>query len=89
MHSQPLLELAVYSQSTAIISSSTLLMKPPSWASSQMEMRQPTEMMSECCQSASNLCLNISKTKVMIVDYRMLLEDGRAPLYISGAAVES
>ena len=36
----------------------------------------------------SNLCLNISKTKEMIVDYRKLQRGGHSPLFINGAEVE-
>ncbi|KAK3518144.1 hypothetical protein QTP70_033239, partial [Hemibagrus guttatus] len=43
--------------------------------------RDDVRMLSEWYND-SNLCLNISKTKVMIVDYRALQENGHAPLYI-------
>ncbi|KAI4892903.1 hypothetical protein NFI96_001204 [Prochilodus magdalenae] len=36
----------------------------------------------------NNLCLNISKTKEMIVDYRKLQRGGHSALYINGADVE-
>ncbi|XP_062859494.1 uncharacterized protein LOC134321621 [Trichomycterus rosablanca] len=49
--------------------------------------REEVRELAEWC-SHSNLHLNISKTKEMIVDYRKRQEDEHAPLYIRGAAVE-
>lgn len=75
--------------STALTLISSLLMTLHSWASSQTEMRQPTEIrtLSEWCND-SNLCLNISKTKVTIIDHARLQGDSHTPLSITWAAIE-
>ncbi|KAI4892301.1 hypothetical protein NFI96_006564 [Prochilodus magdalenae] len=44
-------------------------------------------ILSEWCYH-NNLCLNIRKTKEMIMDYRKLQRGGHSPLYINGAEVE-
>ncbi|KAI4897668.1 hypothetical protein NFI96_027622, partial [Prochilodus magdalenae] len=58
-------------------------------ASSQMETayRDEVSALSEWCYH-NNLCLNISETKEMIMDYRKLQRGGHSPLYINGAEVE-
>ncbi|KAL7831607.1 hypothetical protein AOLI_G00291550 [Acnodon oligacanthus] len=49
--------------------------------------RDEVSTLSEWCHD-NNLCLNISKTKKMIVDYRKLQRGGHSPQYINGAEVE-
>ncbi|XP_036420865.1 interferon-induced very large GTPase 1-like [Colossoma macropomum] len=49
--------------------------------------RDEVSALSEWCHD-SNICLNISKTKEMIMDYRKLQRGGHSPLFINGAEVK-
>lgn len=64
--------------------------QPPSILSVHSQLDHQADRvrgLSEWCDDRS-LCLNLSKTEEMIIDYRWLQEDGHIPLWIGGAAME-